>query len=59
MKKNRHSEIIELIENYDGDDTKSMLANNTMEYNENEIIPMLDMAFMGMIGAIKTEETQQ
>ena len=37
----------------------SMLANNTMEYNENEIIPMLEMAFMGMIGAIKMEETQQ
>lgn len=37
----------------------SMLANNTMEYNEKEIIPMLEMAFMGMIGAIKMEETQQ
>jgi AcrR family transcriptional regulator len=36
----------------------SMLANNTMEYNENEIIPMLEMAFMGMIGAIKMEEMQ-
>lgn len=34
----------------------SMLANNTMEYNENEIEPMLDMAFTGMIGAIKMEE---
>lgn len=37
----------------------SMLANNTMEYKENEIIPMLEMAFMGMIGAIKMEEMQQ
>lgn len=37
----------------------SMLANNTMEYNENEIIPMLNMAFMGMIAAIKMEEMQQ
>ncbi len=37
----------------------SMLANNTMEYNENEIVPMLDMAFMGMIGAINIGETQQ
>ena len=36
----------------------SMLANNTMEYNEIEIIPMLEMAFMGMIGAIKMEEMQ-
>lgn len=37
----------------------SMLANNTMEYNENEIIPMLEMAFMGMIAATKMEEMQQ
>lgn len=37
----------------------SMLANNTMECKEEEIIPMLEMAFMGMIGAIKTEEMQQ
>lgn len=36
----------------------SMLANNTMEYNESEIIPMLNMAFMGMIGATKMEETE-
>lgn len=36
----------------------SMLANNTMEYNENEIIPMLKMAFMGMIGAMKMEEME-
>ena len=37
----------------------SMLANNTMEYNENEIIPILEMAFMGMIAATKMEEMQQ
>lgn len=37
----------------------SMLANNTMQYNESEIIPMLNMAFMGMIGAVKMEEMQQ
>lgn len=35
----------------------SMLANNSMEYNEAEIIPMLETAFVGMIGAIKKEET--
>lgn len=34
----------------------SMLANNTMEYNENKIISMLNMAFMGMIGAMKMED---
>lgn len=34
----------------------SMLANNTMEYNESETIPMLNMAFMGMIGSMKMEE---
>ncbi len=37
----------------------SMLANNTMEYNESEIAPTLDMAFMGMIAAMKMEEMQQ
>lgn len=37
----------------------SMLANNTMEYNENQIIPMLNIAFMGMIGATKMEEMEQ
>ena len=37
----------------------SMLANNTMEYHESEIVPMLTMAFMGMIGSVKTEEIQQ
>lgn len=36
----------------------SMLANNTMEYHESEIVPMLTMAFMGMIGSVKTEERQ-
>jgi len=36
----------------------SMLANNSMEYNEAEIIPMLETAFMGMVGAMKTEDTQ-
>lgn len=35
----------------------SMLANNTMEYNEAEIIPMLETAFVGMLTAIKMEET--
>ena len=34
----------------------SLLANNSMEYQEDEIVPMLKMAFMGMIGAIKMEE---
>ena len=37
----------------------SLLANNTMEYQEEEIIPTLNMAFMGMIGAIHREETQK
>ena len=35
----------------------SLLANNTMSYDEAEIIPMLDMAFTGMIAAMQTEET--
>lgn len=34
----------------------SMLANNSMQYDEEAIIPMLEMAFEGMIGAIKTKE---
>ena len=34
----------------------SILANNTMEYNENEIISMLRMAFTGMIDTIKSGE---
>lgn len=37
----------------------SMLANNTMEYDEDEIIPMLDVSFMGMVGAVKMEEMQK
>nr|MBQ8244340.1 TetR/AcrR family transcriptional regulator [Oscillospiraceae bacterium] len=37
----------------------SMLANNTMEYQESEIVPMLNMAFTGMVAAIKREEIQQ
>ena len=36
----------------------SMLANNSMEYNEAEITPMLETAFMGMVGAMKMEDTQ-
>lgn len=36
----------------------SLLANNSMEYDENEITPMLEAAFIGMVGAMKTEETQ-
>ena len=34
----------------------SMLANNSMEYDEAEIIPMLETAFEGMVGAITMEE---
>lgn len=34
----------------------SMLANNTMPYDETEIVPMLEMAFHGMIAAVQTEE---
>ncbi len=37
----------------------SLLANNTMEYEEAEIVPMLETAFMGMTGAMQTEEMQQ
>lgn len=37
----------------------SMLANNSMEYREEEVIPILEMTFMGMLGAIKQEEAQQ
>ncbi len=36
----------------------SMLANNTMAYEEAEIVPMLEMAFDGMIGAVKMEGMQ-
>lgn len=31
----------------------SLLANNTMDYNEAEIIPVLEMAFDGMVGAMQ------
>jgi len=34
----------------------SLLANNAMAYDEHEIIPTLEMAFMGMIGAVKMQE---
>lgn len=34
----------------------SMLANNAMPYDAAEIVPMLRMAFQGMIGALKMEE---
>lgn len=37
----------------------SMLANNTMEYNEIEIVSMLNTAFLGMVGAMKMEEKQR
>lgn len=34
----------------------SMPANNVMLYDAAEIVPMLRMAFQGMIGALKMEE---
>ena len=34
----------------------SLLANNAMAYDEDEIIPTLETAFMGMIGAVKMQE---
>lgn len=37
----------------------SMLANNTMDYDEDEVVPTLEMAFAGMIGAMKMEDAQQ
>lgn len=37
----------------------SMLANNSMEYDEKEIIPMLETAFEGMMTAVKMEEMQK
>lgn len=37
----------------------SMLANNTMDYDENEIVPTLEMAFAGMLGAMNTEDAQE
>lgn len=36
----------------------SMLANNTMAYEEAEIVPVLEMAFRGMIVAVKMEDEQ-
>jgi AcrR family transcriptional regulator len=35
----------------------SLLANNTMEYDEAEIIPMLETAFNGILSALIMEET--
>ena len=35
----------------------SLLANNTMEYDESEIIPMLETAFNGIMSALIMEET--
>lgn len=37
----------------------SMLANNSMEYVEADIIPMLEAVFRGMLVAVKMEETQK
>lgn len=37
----------------------SLLANNSMAYDEAEISPTLEMAFMGMIGAMRMEETEE
>lgn len=37
----------------------SMLANNTMDFDEDEIVPMLNAAFTGMISAMKMEEMHQ
>lgn len=37
----------------------SMLANNSMEYDEKEIIPMLETAFEGMLTTVKMEEMQK
>lgn len=37
----------------------SMLANNTMDYDESEICPMLELAFMGMVGAMKQGGMQE
>lgn len=34
----------------------SMPANNVMPYDEAEIVPLMRMAFQGMIGALKMEE---
>ena len=35
----------------------SLLANNTMEYDESEIIPMLETSFNGIMSALIMEET--
>ena len=37
----------------------SMLANNAMAYDEEEIVPVLETAFNGMVGAMQTEGTQE
>lgn len=37
----------------------SLLANNTMEYDEAEIIPMLETAFNGILSALIMEETSK
>lgn len=37
----------------------SMLANNSMAYDEAEIVPTLAMAFNGMIGAMQMEEESE
>lgn len=37
----------------------SMLANNSMAYDETEIIPMLEAAFNGMLISVKMEEMQK
>lgn len=37
----------------------SMLANNSMEYDEKEIIPILKAAFNGMLISVKMEEMQK
>lgn len=36
----------------------SLLANNAMDYNESELIPMLENAFSGLTTIITTEEAQ-
>ena len=37
----------------------SMLANNSMTYDEKEIVPTLEMAFTGMVAAMQREEMQE
>ncbi|MBR4081234.1 MAG: TetR/AcrR family transcriptional regulator [Clostridia bacterium] len=36
----------------------SLLANNAMEYHEEEIAPMLETAFLSIFGAMQQEETK-